>query len=153
MRLVILSLLLSCALSLPLQGAEETVQKKAPPKRPAKTRRFPVKHASPSPSSKPAPKPKPVVTEDDKPPASVPVDAEPTPEPSLPRFDAAWRACKEDKDCIAIDTHCGWGCINGSAEQPASKYYRQLAPFIECAATDEVKPNPICVKKECVCQR
>jgi hypothetical protein len=83
-----------------------------------------------------------------------PEAAEPTPEPVLPKFDPKWRTCKEDKDCIAIDTLCGWGCINGGMEQPASRYYHQLAPMIECNNTArENKPPAICVKKECACQR
>ena len=124
---------------------------------PAQAAQTHKKHVKPSPSPEPSPSQGPSQKEDSLagPPPSEPSEAEtePTPEASLPRFNPTWRACKEDKDCIAIDTHCGWGCINGSAEQPASMYYRQLAPFIECSATSEVKPNAICVKKECVCQK
>src|SRR5579883_3248224 len=90
-----------------------------------------------SPKAKPSPSP--AAADDSGPPPSVPSDegdSAQAPEPALPKFSASWRTCKEDKDCIAVDTHCGWGCINGTSEQPASKYYRQLAPLIECTATE-----------------
>ncbi len=106
--------------------------------------------------AQPKPSPSPAASDEmPGPPPSQPSDetTESTPEPALPKFNASWRNCKEDKDCVAIDTHCGWGCINGGSEQPASKYYRQLAPLIECTATDGDKPAAICVKKECVCQK
>jgi hypothetical protein len=107
-------------------------------------------------ATKPSPSPSPAADPTYGPPASIPSEPSETEavlEPSLPKFNPTWRNCREDKDCIAIDTHCGWGCINGSSEQPASMYYRQLAPFIECSATGNDKPAAICVKKECVCQK
>jgi hypothetical protein len=125
-------LILLCAL---LTGAATAAQRSSP------------SHAAPAAKS-----------DDSGPPPSEPSEEpeglQPKPEPSLPRFDPKWRTCKEDKDCAPIDTHCGWGCINGASERPASMYYRQLAPFIECSATSaDDKPTAICVKKECVCQK
>ncbi len=71
-----------------------------------------------------------------------------------PKFDASWRHCEANPECVVIRGSCGEPeCVNRRFSEKASEWYRNSSGEVDCLRWfGEQQAKAVCQENQCRCE-